>query len=391
MLAETAFYRRAKSFGLRGLATATAVALVVAPILTLINQWDGIFGTTVFDSLKMALTFTVPFLVSTVSQILAKRRDSPLDVQEAAPVARLPESAVPQAASTAPGAADEPDPKPHFAREEIQALIDSAQDRGVTIRANAQRVNSSSKERAQFIAGLVERTEELNQDIQRGLGELVRGQGEVEAVQGSIGQLLQSLTSVGDSLGKGTAAEAAMRQSASLFRERFDAIGGVSKEITAIASKTNLLALNATIEAARAGEAGRGFAVVAGEVKALAVTSAAAVEKIERLVDDLTAQLGEVDGGLQGLNQTLEETRRVTDEYGDEVRGTGAAVQTFNERIGTQIEALTGRLGQLAEVIGAIREIQQNTEAAVIGSAQNVELASELLERLDESRRLACR
>ena len=129
--------------------------------------------------------------------------------------------------------------------------------------------------------------------------------------------------------------------------------------------------------------------MVAGEVKALAVTSAAAVEKIERLIENLTAQLGEVDGGLEGLNQTLEETRRVTDAYGEEVRGTGEAVRTFNERIGAQTEALTGRLGQLAEVIGAIREIQQNTEAAVIGSAQNVELASELIGRLDETRALA--
>ena len=219
MTAELTLYRRVTSLGPRGLATATSVALVVTPILTLINQWDGIFGASTFDWLKMALTFAVPFLVSAISQILANGRRSAKAAQEvSADVnvshAAVPQASAPQSSAADLGAADEPDPGLPFALDRFKALIEGAHDRGETIRTNAQRVNSSSKERAQFIAGLVERTEGLNRDIEQGLAELARGQHDVEAVQGSITQLLESLKKVGDSLGEGAVAEDAIRESA---------------------------------------------------------------------------------------------------------------------------------------------------------------------------------
>lgn len=45
--------------------TAVKTALVVGPTLTLINQWEAIFGPTPLDWVKVALTFLVPYLVAT--------------------------------------------------------------------------------------------------------------------------------------------------------------------------------------------------------------------------------------------------------------------------------------------------------------------------------------
>ena len=51
------------------LVTALKVALVVGPLLILINQWDALFGNAPFSPWKAGLTLLVPFGVSTWTAI----------------------------------------------------------------------------------------------------------------------------------------------------------------------------------------------------------------------------------------------------------------------------------------------------------------------------------
>lgn len=50
------------------------IACIVCPILTLINQWEQITAWSGISVTKIALTFLVPFIVSTVSALMARKR-----------------------------------------------------------------------------------------------------------------------------------------------------------------------------------------------------------------------------------------------------------------------------------------------------------------------------
>ena len=48
---------------------AAKLALVVGSLLTLINQWESVVGPVALDWLKVALTYCVPYLVSTYTSV----------------------------------------------------------------------------------------------------------------------------------------------------------------------------------------------------------------------------------------------------------------------------------------------------------------------------------
>ena len=50
------------------------IACIVCPVLTLINQWEQVTALSGINPTKVALTFIVPFVVSLVSALLARRQ-----------------------------------------------------------------------------------------------------------------------------------------------------------------------------------------------------------------------------------------------------------------------------------------------------------------------------
>ena len=235
---------------------AGSVALVVGTILSAVNQGDVIAGgeITAFTGLRVAVNYTVPFLVASYGN-LAARRSRPKELPDASvdPHGTPQTTPSPQPSPSTPTAGRRSDGIT-AAQEQLAAMSDRA-------RANLDRA---------------ERARNQGSDAYLLIDESKR---DIEAMRQAVGSV----------------AEAAER------------VNGVLDMITEISSNTNLLALNASIEAARAGDAGRGFAVVAGEVKNLSQQSATAADGSREAVGQVKDRLGEIAANSTAIGERFEE------------------------------------------------------------------------------------
>lgn len=143
------------------------------------------------------------------------------------------------------------------------------------------------------------------------------------------------------------------------LRESSGTMRDITNLINDIAFRTNLLALNAAVEAARAGASGRGFAVVAGEVRALAVQSAAAARNIQGLLGDNLTRVAQsvVIGEQSALKMNV--------------------LAANAQRMLETLQALTTQSSTQAQATAAVdARLQQLTAATAQGAAQALGAAS---------------
>jgi len=168
-------------------------------------------------------------------------------------------------------------------------------------------------------------TDTTAQAITRMKNEHVRGM--MESVAAGAEELNASVREIAEAMmkSKETATTAVDRveaadEQALRLSTAAESMSGIVQLIGDITGQINLLALNATIESARAGEAGRGFAVVAAEVKSLANQVKQAADRIGAEIQNLSGISGDVVSALDAIKQAI----RDVSEY---VTSTAAAVE----------------------------------------------------------------
>lgn len=157
--------------------------------------------------------------------------------------------------------------------------------------------------------------------------------------------------------------------------------------INQISMQTNLLAINAGIEASRAGGESQGFAVVAEEVGELAARSANATKEIEKIVENIQRETGELAQAMELGTATVVEGTKIVED----AKYSLAQILTVSEQIDSLVKSISGAtisqaqtsqsVSQLMKQIAGVSELTSTSSRKVSKSLQEtVEISQELQE-----------
>lgn len=268
------------------------------------------------------------------------------------------------------------------------------------VQAAAQQVAETSGNSNISLNGLTDLAQQQSREISGALTEIqqmVDSTQEVvsnaESVQMAVQKANQTVDSGDAAMNMTVEAIQGIRETVSQTSKKIKRLSESSQKISKVvnlisnfATQTNVLALNAAIEATRAGEYGKGFAVVADEVRSLSRQSAAATIEIEKLVQEIQEETGEVAVAMEtGIQQVVEGTNLVNEtrqNLNDIVHAT-AEISDLLERI---TDATQTQMLQSVSATASMKDVAQisqktSTEANSIASVfQHLsEMGQELL------------
>lgn len=270
----------------------------------------------------------------------------------------------------------------------------------VQVQAAAQQVASTSSQSSASLSGLTNLAQQQSKELNEALGEIQQMVdstqavvGNAELVQLAVQQANRTVESGDDAMNLTVEAIQGIRETVSQTSKKIKRLSESSQKISKVvnlisnfATQTNVLALNAAIEATRAGEYGKGFAVVADEVRSLSRQSAAATIEIEKLVQEIQEETGEVAVAMEtGIQQVVEGTNLV-----NQTRLSLNAIVVATAEISQLLQQITdatqGQMLQSVSVTASMKDVAKianktSAEASNITTVFNQlsEMAQELL------------
>ncbi len=257
----------------------------------------------------------------------------------------------------------------------------------IQVQGAAQQVAQTSSNSDASLAGLTNLAQQQSEEITAALGEIQQMVDSTQAVvanaelvQLAVQQANQTVESGDTAMNLTVKAIQGIRETVAQTSKKIKRLSESSQKISKVvnlignfATQTNVLALNAAIEATRAGEYGKGFAVVADEVRSLSRQSAAATIEIEKLVQEIQAETGEVAVAMEtGIQQVVEGTNLVSD-----TRQNLNAIVSATAEISQLIERITAATQkQMAQSVTVTKSMQDVAEIANKTFAESQQIAT---------------
>lgn len=246
-------------------------------------------------------------------------------------------------------------------QESSQSIYDSLhsfEQSSSEIAASTEEISASVEQQIEQVEGSIQIFNDLDSRIGDSESRVLQTVENVKNLEEKNSEGIVAIEELSKKFSENIKATQVASEGMAALAQKSSSIGEIIDSISQIAKQTNLLALNAAIEAARAGEAGKGFAVVADEINALSGESATATQKIDAILKDIIATIGDT-------NKVIDRNTVIVRESNEKLDDTVKIFDTMlksSEQVIEETDRLQDELGGIVEIKERLQEAMQQVE-----------------------------